>query len=212
MSRDIAVCLGEDGNTATLFDKGKLVVYTKSAGQWKSLREMDHFIDKSQGMAQLRIKMKEILDFLNDCRIFAGLSVTGVPYFELEKQNFSIWEFPDKPVEFLDYILEKEEETELENVEGQKPDNVIQMTPVEISAGCYSISIKDVQEKNTGITSKQVLLPFLRKNTFYSLEVICNHVPPWMEAELIGGNLAGEVAKLGENEYKVVLSKKCCAS
>ncbi|ACV61918.1 hypothetical protein Dtox_1032 [Desulfofarcimen acetoxidans DSM 771] len=210
MSKNIAVCLGEDGNTATLFDKGKLVVYTKSAGKWESVREMEHHIDRSLGMVQLRLRMKEILNFLNGCQVFAGLSVTGVPYFELEKQKISIWEFSEKPAEFLDYILEKEEEAEIENAATQKKDNIIQMTPVEIAAGCYRISIKEIQEKNTGITSKQVLLPFLRKSAFYSLEIICNHIPPWLEAEMIVGKLEGNIARTGENEHTVVLSKKCC--
>ncbi|MDA8213485.1 MAG: nitrogenase, partial [Clostridia bacterium] len=63
---------------------------------------------------------------------------------------------------------------------------------------------------NLGVTSKQVLLPFLRKGKFYSLEVICSHLPPWLEAELMSGNLTSSVAKISSNELRVIIAKKCC--
>jgi hypothetical protein len=83
---------------------------------------------------------------------------------------------------------------------------------VEAAAGCYRISIKDIQEKDLGVSSKQVLLPFLREGGFYSLEVICNHVPPWLEAMLINGTFTGNVVKVAENEMAVTIMKKTCAA
>lgn len=207
MPKEIAVHLGENGETTSLNEKGTIVLFQKNRGKWSVLREKDFHLDQGLGLKDLRRKMEEVINFLTDCRIFVGLSIVGVPYFSLEKAGFSVWEFEGKPGEFLDYILEQEEaQAEREN---HKPSNVVPF-PVETSDGCYKLSLKEIQENNLGITSKQVLLPFLRKGKFYSLEVICSHLPPWLEAELISGNLTSSVEKISPNELRVTIAKKCC--
>lgn len=208
MPKKIAVYLGENGETTSLYDQGNVVVYQKEQGKWSVLKEKYFVLDKSQGMQELRKKMTEVLDFLGDCKIFVGLSITGVPYFELEKARLSVWEFEGKPMDFLDYVLEEEEGRYEQEVNKEK--NTIMLTPVETSDGYYRISIKKIQENDTGITSKQVLVPFLRKGKFYSLEVICNHVPPWLEAELYSGVYSGEIEKISNGEVKITIAKSCC--
>jgi len=203
MSKDIAVCIGENGETATLYDKGKIAVYRKKRGIWSVIKEEKYFSFSGLGMQELRGKMAELIGFLNGCRVFVGLSVTGVPYFELRKSLFSIWETVGKPVEFLDYVLQKEEEAP----EPEQEKKGIQLAPIEVFKGCYRISLKEIQEKNTGVTSKQALLPFLRQGDFHSLEVLCSHVPPWLEAELTTGKLSGTVEKIRNNELKVTITR-----
>ncbi len=208
MPRDIAVFVGKNGSTASLNEPGKLVVYRKKKGKWNALREKDFTLANCPGMQELRKKMGEALFFLNDCKIIVGSTIVGVPYFELEKSDFSIWEFEGKPVEILDYVLEREEDSETEKAgrEGVK----LQTVPVEVSPGCFRLSLKEFQESDTGITSKQALLPFLRKSNFYSLEVLCSHIPPWLEAEMISGNLTAEFSRVGPGEIKITITKKCC--
>jgi len=207
MPVDIAVFVGENGRTASLYEKGKIVLYTKTSGKWNVQKEKDFFLDKSSGMRELRKKMDDLKSFLpQDCNIFVGLQITGLPYFELEKSNFSVWEIDGIPGQFLDHVLEKEEEDGLETrVEGCKLP-----VPHEISSGCYLISIKEIQENNTGFTSKQAILPFLRKGLFYQLEIICNHIPPWLETELINCRLFWEVRTISRNEISVNIMKRCC--
>lgn len=208
MAKDIAVYIGETGETASLNEKGKVVVYQKRQGQWKVSKEQVFNLEQGLGLKELRQKMDELVNFLGDCNIFAGLSVVGVAYFALEKVGYSIWEVEGKPVEFLDYILEQEEEAQLQE-ENQKENNVVPL-PIDTGNGCYKISLKDIQQSNSGVTSKQVLIPFIRKGKYYSLEVLCTHVPPWLESELASGSLTGEIEKLGNSEVKVTIFQKCC--
>lgn len=206
MPVNIAVYVDGNGETASLYDKGKIVVYRKKRGGWSVLREKDFILDKSPGIKELRKKMAEALEFLNGCRVFVGLSITGVPYYELEKSGFSVWEFEGRPLEFLDYVLAEEEERhgQIKN----KEKNNLMLAPVETLNGYYRISIKEIQENDTGITSKQVLLPFLRKGKFNSIEILCNHVPPWLQAELMGGGYSGEIEKIDQKEVRIILSRK----
>ncbi|MFZ3172885.1 MAG: Fe-only nitrogenase accessory AnfO family protein [Carboxydocellales bacterium] len=222
MQKEIGIYMNVQGETASLNEPGRIVVFQKKQGQWSITREQPFNPGKSVGLAGLRRKMEELISFLADCRIFVGFSIVGITYFSLEKAGFSIWEFHGKPEEFLDYIQEQEALTEndVKKCDNQKNDQIIPL-PVETSAGCYQISLKKIQENNLGLTSKQVLLPFLRQGKFFALEVICSHLPPWLEAELLQGNLTGAVEKIGPNELKVTISnksisdaslgyKKCC--
>ncbi|MFZ5642595.1 MAG: Fe-only nitrogenase accessory AnfO family protein [Bacillota bacterium] len=207
MRPEIAVHLGEDGKTASLYVKGKVTVFRKKKGKWTSWKEMEFMLDRGMGMSDTRERMKDVSSFIEGCTVFVGLNVSGVPYFELEKSNLSIWEYWGKPEDFLDQILEKEEEERLLLESREKIEVPV---PEEISGGCYRVSIKRIQEGNTGITSKQVLLPFIRKGGFYSLEILCSHAPPWLEAEIKSGSLPGDIRMVSGDEVVVTIKNRCC--
>jgi len=136
-----------------------------------------------------------------------GSAISGVPYFELEKAGCSVWKFNGRPQEFLDYILAEEE---INDLKATGPGGVSVPEPEEVSEGCYQISIKDIQQNRHGLTSKQVLLSFLRKGVFYSLEVLCSHIPPWLHTEILSGGIKGKIERISCNEVKVLINKKCC--
>jgi len=205
MPVNIAVAVDKDGATTSLYEPGCLVIYQKKQGRWHIAQQADYDLEQSKGMRHMRAKMAEIVQLLSACsQVFVGLSVTGLPYFELEKAGLSIWEFEGKPVEFLDYILAQEEEAALER-EQVKP--VVVPVPQQIEEGYFLISIKEIQENNTGVTTKQVLLPFVRKGEFEKLEILCNHIPPWLEAEAAQGNCVCQLEKLSPKDVKVTITK-----
>jgi len=207
MPKEIAVYVGENGETANLCSRGAVVVYGRQQGKWHVLREKDFQLDGHLTMKDWRFKMAEIVDFMGECKTFVGLAITGIPYFELEKFRCSVWEFEGKPDHFLDYILEQEEAGQDAQAAVKSR---IQPAPAEVFNGCYRISLKEIQEKNTGVTSKQVLLPFLRRRDFYSLEILCSHIPPWLELEVMSGNLDAKTEKINHNTIKITLMKECC--
>jgi len=205
---DIAVLTGKNGETISMDEPGTIAVYQRRQGKWDVLRETEFALDRRSGLGELRRQMAQILDFLGECKIFVALSVTGLPYFELEKAHCRVWEFEGKPENFLDYVLHREEEEQHMKEESRAGAEI--PAPVETSNGCYRISLTEIQARNSGFTSKQVLLPFLRKAAFYSLEVICSHVPPWLEAETLNGNLASQVERISRDEIRVIITKKLC--
>ena len=207
MAQDIAVCINEQGVTSSLYDASAIVIYHKVQGSWQIANEKKVTLDKQAGMAGLRRQMAEIILFLDQCSIFVGWAVVGMSYFELEKAQCSIWEFEGEPLSFLDYVLEKEEE---KINEAKVETKTIIPLPIERSPGDFYISIKEIQENGSGITSKQVLLPILGQGKFYSLEVLCNHVPPWLEAELKDSSLVGRVEKTAPTETHIYISKRGC--
>ena len=208
MAKEIAVFVDEEGKTASLVQRGKIIVYQKKQGLWQVSREKDFALDNHQGMSGLRKSMAEALSFLDNCKVFVALSVVGLPYFELEKACCSVWEFDGLALDLLDYVSAQEEEIlALDLHQGQIP---AIPEPFEVSPGFFQISLKEIQRNNSAITSKQALMPFLRRGQFYSLEVFCDHVPPWLEAELLAGKLVGDVQKISKDETRVSISKICC--
>lgn len=208
MPADIAVFLDDQGNTASMYDPGTIQVYRKHQNQWTVTREMALFLQKGLGLGGLRKAMEEVVQFLGDCKIFVAAGVVGIPYFALEKAQCSVWEFEGNPREFLNYVLDQEE---IARAERNQPTIVAIPNPVEKEAGIYTINLKEVQENNTNVTSKQVLMPFISKGLFYSLEVTCSHVPPWIDGFLVEKNMTYTLENLAPSLCKVTITKNTCS-
>ncbi len=205
MSKEIAVFLAADGSSASLNEPGKVAVFRRAQGAWALDREKEFFLDQVKGMRELRIKMEEILRFLNECKVFVASSATGVPYFELEKAGCGVWEITGKPGDFLEKVWEEEEkELALEKTQ----DTPCIPAPEETSPGDFFISIKEIQGKNADLSSKQILQQFIRNGGFRTLSIICSHVPPWIGVDAMRAGLDFEAEQLGKNEFKVKIIKK----
>ena len=202
MPKEISVFLDKHGNTAKLTECGTISVFARNKEEWHLVSEKDFTLKDIAAMKDLRTKMEELLDLLGDCKIFVGSEITGIPYFLLDKAKCSIWECKGKPFEFLDHILQKEEEAL-----AQKPQPMNKPSFEELSIGYYRVNLKDIQENSTQLTTKQVLLPFLRKGEFNTLDIICNHVPRWLEGEALAGAFTIQTSELEKNKIKVTLSK-----
>ncbi|RXE55825.1 nitrogenase [Methanoculleus taiwanensis] len=204
---EIAVLLDADGFSGRFTEPGKAVVYKRCGPSFTAERAMDLAFDRSSGLAELRSKMDELLQFLGPCTIFVAKSASGAVYFELEKAGCSVWEVSGRPDEFLDSVLQGEEDAE----SATAAEAVEIPVPVEVSPGSYFISIKEAQGKAPSISSKQILQEFISLGGFSVLEVICDHVPPWieMEAERRGFSIATE--SRGKHEISVRLTKDTAA-
>lgn len=201
---EIAAILGKDGCSSTLSDPGTVVVYQRQGCTFEPVREMPFALDQNKGLKELRAKMAELIEFLNGCKIFVAQSASGALYFELEKAGFSVWEISGKPVDFL-AIIQDDEEKERVAAEAVAVTGI--PAPAERSPGSFFISIKEIQGKSPAISSKQVLQQFIREGQFRELEIICDHVPPWIEMDAACRGFLLRSEKLGPSECSVRLTK-----
>jgi Fe-only nitrogenase accessory protein AnfO len=203
---EVAVLLDADGFSGRFTEPGKVVVYKRCGPSFTARREMELDLDRSNGLVELRSKMSELLRFLGPCRIFAAKSASGAVYFELEKAGCSVWEVSGRPDKFLDGVLQGEEEAE----SAAAPAVEIPV-PVEVSPGSYFISIKEAQGKAPFVSSKQILQEFICRGDFNVLEVVCDHVPPWIEMEAKRRGYAMETEPRGKNVVHVRLARETAA-
>ena len=202
MQKEIAAVIGDDGCSTTLSKPGTVVVYRRNMGEWSPDRKIGFNPDAMENLAAMRKKMGDLISFLGECRIFVSDSATGARYFELMKAGCSVWEVSGRPDDFLEEVLEGEEKERA--AREMKQGNEIP-GPYEKSSGEFYISIREVQGKSPGLTSKQILQEFIRAGKFIKLEIICDHMPPWieMESEEKGYEIKSE--RIGQNEVKVIL-------
>ncbi len=206
MRVNIAVAVDTKGDTTSLYDPGRIVIYRKKQGAWQVKQELEYDLEQNKGIRHMRQRIEDIVKFVGaNSQVFVGLSVVGIPYYELEKAGLSVWEFEGRPREFLDYILTQEEEAQIARDQVQ-PIRIPE--PQQIAPGHYIFSLKEIQENHAGVTSKQVLLPFVKKGEFNSLEVTCNHVPPWLEALALEKQYDYHKEQISSKEVKIQLLKK----
>lgn len=202
MIPEIATMLADDGSTTTLTGPGEVVIFTKELCSWTPVRRMPFSLDQSQGLAQLRVSMGELITFLGECRIFVTKAASGAIFFELEKAHCTVWEISGRPEEFLDEVWQEEEHQDSPVTSGSDIP-----APAEIAPGYFYVSIRDIQGKRPEVSSKQVLQKFIRAGAYEKLEIICDHVPPWIALESSCCGFSMETDRLGPSEVRLLLVK-----
>ncbi len=209
--QEIAAIIGQDGTSVPLSEPGTVVVYRRVRGAWERDREMAFSIEPARGLRDLRTRVEVLKALLRDCRVFVAKSASGALFFELEKARFSVWEIAGTPHEFLDSVLCDEK---AEQAATCLPPDAGIPAPTETLPGHFTISIKEIQGKRPEVSSKQVLQDFVRRGAFEQLDVLCDHLPPWIEVDAERCGYEVETLPVRKNEVNVRLTKNarggCC--
>jgi Fe-only nitrogenase accessory protein AnfO len=212
MIKEIAVYVNSVGEVTDFNENGIIKVFAKDKSQWNVVRELYfecHMTEKNKDISSAALNIAEALE---NCKIFVAKKFPDFSYIMLDSMGVSTWKMDGDPNNFLEYILEKEEE-EAEVIKqidySNYSDKKQEIGPIEIgNNGYYILNLKELQEHNTGITSKQALKPFLNNKNFDELIVTCSHIPNWLEGELIKLNLNFQFSKTGQSDYVIIINKK----
>lgn len=199
---EIAIYLNENDETESIFEKGKIKVFSNVNKSWKIEKEIPFNVDKKRTPIDLRRNTNSLIKDLGDCKIIVFKNISGLPYTILRNSEFIVAEADGSPFEILDDIVD-ELKVNKESL------NSIEPIPMN-KEGYYILDLNELQKNNNEVTSKQALLPFLQNKKFYELQVICSHIPPWFEEKLDSLNMNQKVTKNDTNNYKVIISPKTC--
>ena len=206
---EIAVLFNDEMRTSTFTEAGIIKVYEKNHGTWLNKRSIPYEVSLIPNLKEIRLIFRDLLVTLGQCKIIVVKEIQGLPYNILDSSGFNIWEIDSTGTDFLDYVLENEMlQKQADTSINMEPE--VSVYPTEISPGCYSINLNEIQKSNSKVTSKQAILPFISNTVFYELEVICSHIPPWFQQEFQKFNLNTEVIQLSDKEYKIIVSHKIC--
>lgn len=208
MNKEIALYVNNHKEISDLNKGGFIRVFKKHNKKWNVIKETPFELDtikKNIGLDTIKIS-----EALETCKIFVAKEIPDLLYIMFESIGVSAWKMEGEQTEILDYVLEKE----IEEAEEIKVINDLKMInpqegflPVEIGKdGYYILNLKELQDHDMGITTKQVLKPFLAENKFNELIITCSHIPFWLENELESLNLKFEASKTGENEYILIIN------
>lgn len=209
--REIAVVMDKENNTCSIFEAEYIKIYCKEPYGWLGTGRIPACMDKTNGIGAVRSRMTEIISSLGSCRTIVGKGISGIPYNLLDVAGFNIFEIEGSPEEFLNHVAAVIDESN--DIEMKEPAQDIEIPKPEPTGieGDYRIDLILCQKCRPEMSSKKILLPFLRSTVFHSLEVLCSHVPPWLDMELEQLGLLSESERITDNHYKVTVFHKTCS-
>lgn len=203
MVKEIAIYMDKNGQVTELSEEGIIKVFSRENDSWNLKKEL---------LLEFNSDILNFVEVLGNCKVLVVKGISDFMYKLLDSVGLSIWKMEGDQNKILEDVFEKEEAAaeEIKLIDFFKYNEKMQnINPIEIgNSGCYTLSLKYIQEHNTSITTKQALKPFLNDKKFYELIVTCTHIPNWLESELKKLDLSFEFSKVGLDDYIVVIYNK----
>lgn len=214
MNKEIAVLENYNGEIASFLEHTIVKIYTKQDKKWEVKDKIIFSIDEITDTNLIREKITQMIEALGECKIFIAKKIGGIPYSILERFKVNLWEMSGKSDEFLDYVIEKEEDEQQKLLESfsQPKDKCVYQPVKNGKEGHYLLDLIKVQQCNPGVTTKQILIPFFKNVDFSELVINCSHVPKWFEKELGKFNLKADIQVSGKGWLKVIVKSRTCSS
>lgn len=206
MYNKIAVVTDENNQITSLERGNKVLLYQETADGWQLVKEASPQLVTELVIAEIRNVIRVLIEQLEDCRIIVSKKLTGVPYHIFNKIGFHIYE-TDGPLspelfrDILEDIMEASEQARVSAAVSQGP-----VSPN--NDGIYYLDLIKLLQAFPEISSKKALKQFMEETSFARLELICNHLPPWMETVIALKNFDQQIEKIDQHSCKVVITVK----
>lgn len=180
----IAVVENENQQTSSIFEPGFIAVYEEDGGEWKVLNRFENKVCNARGMAAVRMAVGDTVKQLGDVKVVVASEIPGIASGTFQAARFDIFLVESNVLDILGSIKEDMLETiEKQQEEPRKFEIKDFLVPGE-NKGDFSINIEDIMFKYPGLTSKKILIPYLKDGDFNRLDVICSHMPKWFVTDL----------------------------
>jgi hypothetical protein len=200
----ITVFTDKSSEICDFFDAGKFLVYEKQADKWTITGETDFEKIIPSGPAQTRKITEALLPLIEGCDIIGGGTLVGIPYSVFDMAGKHIFQINEVNDEVFDGIVK-----DIQNAEAQRnlKERIIKETrPVETATpGIYSLDLIALQSECPEVTSKKAMADFLENTPFLELNLICKHIPPWIE----NSGKYNIQAQNKDGAVSAVISRKC---
>jgi len=84
-------------------------------------------------------------------------------------------------------VLDSVKKEMLEVIEEQQEKpckfDIVQFLEPGMYKGDFCLNMEEILSKNPQLTSKKILIPYLKNGDFNRLDVICSHVPKWFDKD-----------------------------
>lgn len=206
MANKISIIVNSN-NELTSFEEGSsIMLYNKSNDIWQIEDKISYSLSHFSSIIDTRESVKKVISNLKDCKIIIAKIMSGIPYIIFDRMGFAVFEASSISDSIFEEILS--------DVKGYSSNKSlasidISTTPVETEIpGVYSINLIELQIKHPEISSKKALKSFIENTHFSKLEIICSHLPPWLEYYFAPKRMTYIMEELDINSYKVYISKE----
>jgi Fe-only nitrogenase accessory protein AnfO len=180
----IAVVENDKQKTSSIFEPGFVTIYEENGEGWKVLNRFKNNVFNTKGIAAVRTAVAETLKHLDDVRILIASEVPGIAFGTFQAAGFEIFIVENNTSDVLDPV--KKEMLELIEERKEKPRgfDITQFLKPGMNKGDFCLNMEEILLKNPELTSKKILIPYLKNEEFSTLDVICSHIPKWFYTEL----------------------------
>ncbi len=180
----IAVVENENQKASSIFELGFIAIYEEDGGEWKVLTRFENKVYNARGMAAVRTAVADTIKQLGDVKVIVASEIPGIASGTFQAGGFDIFLVEGNVLNLLDSI-KKEMLEAIEERQKEPPKfDIMQFLEHGESKGNFSINIEDVMFKNPELTSKKILIPYLKNGEFNRLDIICSHIPKWFVTDL----------------------------
>lgn len=190
----IAAIVNESGDVVNSYENAYLSLYEDSPDGWVKRNRLLLDVRADMGLVEVKAYLKTIFAQLNGCEIFVLRELRGLVYVLLQEMGFRIWKSEGSLAEQLECVARKESEN-CNVAEESTPAPVPAPAPEpvgDIRNGHYMINLAEALDGDSGLNSRQILIPFMESLAFKKLEILCDHVPRWFSKECEQLNLVTE--------------------
>ena len=198
---EIAVFLDERNEISSFTEAKCTKIFERKEDLWKVKKEVLLGISiNGKGVREIRQVYLDLIKQMDGCKIVIVNKAFGIPYSVFYAEDFSVWELEGNPLKYLDEIIIKEKEEE-EREESQ--DEIAK----ELGEGHFLIDLMELELSKPELSSKKLIIPFLKNEEVKKIEIHCCHVPPWIIKEKDKGQITLKVDEIKRNDYKVTIEK-----
>lgn len=180
----IAVVENDNQKTSSIFEPGFVAIYDEDDREWKVLKRFENKVHSAKGIAAVRTAVADTVKQLDDAKIVVASEIPGVAFGAFQAAGFDIFLVKNNTLDILDSV--KKEMLEVNEERKKKPleFDIMQFLEYGMNKGDFSLNIEEILLKNPELTSKKILIPYLKNGEFTKLDVICSHVPKWFSTDL----------------------------
>lgn len=179
------IAVVEDNNklTASILKQGFITVYTQESGQWEMLSRFENTVYKASEIAEVRKAVTDIVSKLDGVTIIIASELPGVAHSIFKDSGLGIFLVENNATDILDAAIEELSRVMEEQQKKTREIDVFQLFEHGMAKGDYYVNMIEVMLNYPQLTSKSLLLPYLKDGTFKRLDVICSHIPPWFDKD-----------------------------
>ena len=180
----IAVVENNNQKTSSIFEPGFVAIYEDDGGKWKVLSRFENKVCNAKGIAAVRTAVADTIKQLGDVNIVVASEIPGIAFGTFQATGFEILLVENSVLDVLDSV--KKEMLELIEKRQEKPRefNIMQYLEPGMNKGDFCLNMEEILSKNPELTSKKILIPYLKNGEFNGLDVICSHIPKWFNIDL----------------------------
>lgn len=180
----IIVVENDNQKTSSIFEQGFIVTYEEDGGEWKVLNRFENKVCNAKGIAAVRIAVADTVQQLGDVKILVASEIPGIAFGVFQAAGFDIFLVENSVLDVLDSVKKEMLEVIKKRQEKPRKFDIMQFLEPGMNKGDFSLNMEEILLKNPELTSKKILIPYLKSGEFESLDIICSHIPKWFYSDL----------------------------